>query len=343
MIDSELSLGTEELHGIGQFPRRVLVAEDDTFYRRVLQRLLKGAGFEAEIVSDGLQALKAARLPDAPRLLLLDWMMPGLDGPEVCRRLRAHPPTDQYQYVLLLTAKDAKTDTVAGLEAGADDYLTKPFDSQELLARLRAGLRILELQDKLLEAKKELEYQATHDPLTGLWNRLALKKLLNAELERARRTRSSLTVLMIDLDHFKLVNDHYGHSAGDAVLQQLGRALQSLVRAYDVAGRYGGEEFIVVAQRLSRQEAYDYADRIRRSLSELAIHARVASISITLSLGVAHCESSQQHTADALVRAADAALYRAKAQGRNCVVLVEEPCPESQSGCTPAAQTCALV
>jgi diguanylate cyclase (GGDEF)-like protein len=340
MINSKTA--PHALDFVSSLPRRVLVAEDDGFYRRLLQRLLKGACFEAQVVRDGLEALQAARKPDAPRLLLLDWVMPGLYGPEVCRQLRANPGSERYQYVLLLTAKDAKTDTVAGLEAGADDYLTKPFDSQELLARLRAGVRVLELQDRLLEAQKELEYQATHDPLTGLWNRLAWRPLLNSELERARRTRSSLTALMIDIDHFKSVNDGYGHSAGDTVLRELAQTLQLLVRAYDVAGRYGGEEFILIAQQLSRQDACEYAERIRDTLAKLLIHTEGASISVTVSIGVAHCETAEELTADLLVRAADDALYQAKAQGRNRVVVADEARPAVPAKCAVTGQPCVL-
>lgn len=305
----------------GENNRRVLVGEDDALYRKALQTLLQRANFKVTLVSDGVQALEAARAPNAPRLLILDWVMPGLQGPEICRKLRQAPSTELYQYIVLLSAKDAKADTVEGLEAGADDYLTKPFDPHELLARLRAGTRVLELQDRLLDAGKKLEYQATHDSLTGLWNRLAWIKLVSAEWERACRSGCGITVLMIDIDHFKEVNDTHGHVAGDAVLRAVGGTLGNMVRAYDVAGRYGGEEFIVVASGFNLQASTFYANRIRTAIGGLSVSARTHVISVTVSIGGAYSESPQNCTADELVRSADQALYKSKALGRNCVVV----------------------
>lgn len=301
---------------------RVLVAEDDPVYRRALQTLLARASFAVDTVDNGLDALRACRKPDAPRVVILDWMMPGMSGPEVCRALRAETG-ERYQYIILLTAKDAKTDTVTGLEAGADDYLTKPFDAQELLARLRAGTRILELQDKLLGAKKEMEYLATHDPVTGLWNRTAWNKLLVAEFERAHRNADTLAVLMIDIDHFKLVNDNFGHAAGDAVLENMGEMLRALVRAYDVVGRYGGEEFIIIAQQTSERSTQEYADRIRIALAEAAVDNGNASLTVTVSIGCAFAANLAHCTPEGMIRSADEALYAAKARGRNCVVVTE--------------------
>jgi diguanylate cyclase (GGDEF)-like protein len=322
--------------------RLVLVAEDDAVYRCLLERLLQRASFQVVTVNNGLAALEAAEGEPAPRLLILDWVMPGMDGTEVCRRLRSARKTQPYQYILLLTSRDAKSDTVAGLEAGADDYLTKPFDAKELLARLRAGSRILELQDRLLETYKELEYLATHDALTGLWNRLAWKKLLNAELERAHRNRMSVSVLMIDIDHFKTVNDTYGHSAGDMVLRNIGEALQSLVPSYDHAARYGGEEFIVFAQGLSPDSVHDYAERIRATLAELVTWHEGVVVSVTVSIGGVFTPVLGEHLArDCLVRLADRALYEAKESGRNCVCLEElspvDPLPSEAQRLTPAA------
>lgn len=344
MID--LALFTEPALAAAQTPRQVLLAEDDAVYRRLLQKLLERASFQVVTVADGLAAWQAAQSDPAPRLLILDWVMPGLDGPEVCRRLRASRKTEAYQYILLLTSKDTKTDTVTGLEAGADDYLTKPFDCQELLARLRAGTRILELQDRLLNAQKKLEYEATHDALTGLWNRLAWKKLLAAEFERAHRDATSIAVLMIDIDHFKLVNDTYGHSAGDAVMRNIGDALHSLIRAYDHVGRYGGEEFIVLAQQLSIDGACDYAERIRTTMAQLVTRHEQASIAVTVSIGAVFTNMLEEGVSpDSMVRVADRALYRAKALGRNCVCLenVSPVAPEAVESEEPHAETLQLV
>ena len=301
--------------------RRVLVAEDDAVYRHLLQTLLQRASFEVTTVRDGIAALRSAEAEDPPRLLIFDWIMPGLTGPELCRRLRQRSSTQAYQYIILLTSKDAKTDTVVGLEAGADDYVTKPVDYQELLARLRAGTRILELEDRLLNTRAEMEYLASHDSLTGLWNRLAWKKLLSAEFERAYRNQTSVAVLMLDIDHFKSVNDTYGHCVGDAVLEKIGNALQSLIRAYDHVGRYGGEEFIILAQQLSAETVFEYGERIRAALAHLTVMQNETPIAVTVSIGIAFAEALQQQSPDAMVRMADQALYAAKKQGRNCVFL----------------------
>lgn len=318
-MTEDLSHGKSSLCSARQ--RKVLVAEDDAVYRHLLQTLLQRASFSVKTAADGLAALREAQGEDPPRLLILDWMMPGMSGPEVCRQLRQERAGQPYQYIILLTAKDAKTDTVAGLESGADDYLIKPVDYQELLARLRTGTRILELEDRLLRAQEEMEYQATHDSLTGLWNRPAWKRLLSAEFERAYRNRTSVAVLMIDLDHFKTVNDTYGHTAGDALLTKVGEVFQSLVRAYDHVGRYGGDEFILLAQQLSLDSTFDYAERIRATLAQTQVIHQGLEISLTVTIGAAFAELLDQRSPEPMVRMADRALYKAKAQGRNCVFV----------------------
>src|ERR1700683_4248369 len=222
----------------------VLVAEDDPLYRRALQHLLRGQGYDVEVVTDGREALQRAASANGSLLLILDWMIPGLQGPDVCRSIRARV-SERYQYILLLTARNTTADIVAGLGAGADDYLVKPFNSHELLARVRVGERMLKLQDRLIAAQESLRFQATHDPLTGIWNRGALFELLDAEVERASRKPSPLSMFLIDIDNFKRVNDRYGHLVGDSVLTEVAIRLNAVVRPYDVIGRYGGEEFII--------------------------------------------------------------------------------------------------
>lgn len=297
---------------------RVLVAEDDPLYRRVLQHFLAGKGYVVQLVSDGLQALQDALTPDAPRLLVLDWMMPGLSGPEVCRRLRA-APRDHYQYVLLLTAKHTTADIVEGLEAGADDYLTKPFNVHEFFARMHVGERMIKLHDSLFAAQEALRLQATHDSLTGIWNRGALFELLRAEVERAQRKPASLSLFLIDLDNFKRVNDEFGHLTGDAILHEIAQRLSAAVRAYDIVGRYGGEEFIVAAAELGTELPYQFAERLRLAVSASPVRTPKAEVTVTISIGMVTANPCGQCSIEKLIQSADAALYQAKANGRNRV------------------------
>lgn len=302
---------------------RVLVAEDDPLYRRALQHFLSRKGYDVQLVSDGLQALADATSPDAPRLLVLDWIMPGLPGPEVCRRLRA-TPRERYQYILLLTAKQTTADIVEGLEAGADDYLTKPFNVYEFFARVHVGERMIKLQDRLLAAQEALRFQATHDPLTGIWNRGALFELLHAEAERVQRKATSLSLFLIDLDHFKRVNDDLGHLTGDAILHEVAQRLSAAIRLYDIVGRYGGEEFIVAATDLDAERRHQFAERLRLSVASSPVRTSDSSVSITASIGVATTDSFVECSIEKLLQTADAALYEAKHNGRNRVELAHQ-------------------
>jgi len=297
---------------------RVLVAEDDPLYRRALQHFLAGKGYVVQLVSDGLQALQHALSPDAPRLLVLDWMMPGLAGPEVCRRLRA-TPRDHYQYILLLTAKHTTADIVEGLDAGADDYLTKPFNVHEFFARMHVGERMIKLHDSLFAAQEALRRQATHDSLTGIWNRGALFELLRAEVERAQRKPTSLSLFLIDLDNFKRVNDQFGHLTGDAILHEIAQRLSAAVRVYDIVGRYGGEEFIVAAAELGTVRPDQFAERLRLAVSASPVRTLKAEVTVTISIGMVTANPCGQCSIEKLIQSADAALYQAKANGRNRV------------------------
>ena len=223
----------------------VLIADDDPVSRRLLQVSLTGAGYRVVTAADGSESLRILNREDSPRLVVLDWMMPSLDGVDVCRTVR-RSGREPYLYIILLTAKGQQTEIIEGLEAGADDYITKPYDLQELKARLRAGKRILELQEQLVGAREQLRVQATHDSLTGLFNRPAILEHLEREIVRSNREKKPMAVIMADLDHFKEINDTYGHQAGDCVLQETTRRMASSCRAYDFVGRYGGEEFLVV-------------------------------------------------------------------------------------------------
>ena len=299
---------------------RILIAEDDVITRRTLETLLVKWGYAVVVVRDGVEAWKILQGDAAPRLAILDWMMPRLDGIQICRQARQRPEAP-YVYILLLTAKGNQENIINGLEAGADDYLTKPFHALELKARLRSGRRILELQQQLIAAREAFRLQATHDLLTSLWNHAAILDILQRELERARRESNPLGVVMADLDHFKQINDTYGHMAGDAVLQEVAKRLSASVRPYDSVARYGGEEFLIVAPNCDPGRGLNLAQRLRSSLDQKPIDLPEGLLPLTCSLGVAIGGLASKDNSDSLLRAADAALYRAKANGRNRIEL----------------------
>src|SRR6185436_8047533 len=251
-----------------------------------------------------------------PRLAILDWMMPGMDGLAVCRAVRERDAP--YVYLILLTARDGNDDVVAGLIAEADDYLTKPFDARELNARIQSGERILELEERLLAAERGLRHEATHDRLTGLWNRGMVIDDLDRTVKRVRRTGEHMTVALADVDHFKTVNDTYGHDAGDRVLREVAGRIRASLRDVDAVGRYGGEEFLLVLASRDAEGQVTALNRVCLAVGQTPIaHARV---SVTLSMGAARFITPESDAAS-LIAAADEALYRAKAQGRNCLKL----------------------
>ena len=225
---------------------KILVADDDSVSRHLMQRTLQKFGYEVVLAENGRVAAEILSRSDGPRLALIDWMMPELDGPELCREVRRFHQEGKYIYIVLLTSKQSSEDIVAGLEAGADDYITKPCQPAELRARLHTGCRILSLEEKLVQAREEMRYKATHDALTAIWNRASILSLMHSELERSVRENKSTSVLLCDIDHFKQVNDNHGHLVGDVVLQEVANRLKSIVRSYDAVGRYGGEEFLIV-------------------------------------------------------------------------------------------------
>jgi two-component system, cell cycle response regulator len=301
---------------------RILIAEDDPVSRRLLQSFLVKWGFEVVVAEDGTEALRLLERLDFPRLAILDWMMPGLEGPQVCERIRKET-NRAYVYILLLTARSQKEDLLKGLESGADDYLTKPFDSQELRARLQVGQRILDLQDHLIEAREELLFQATHDALTRISNRGVILDAVTRELSRQVREGGTFGVVLGDLDHFKFVNDRFGHLAGDLVLQEAARRMAATIRPYDVVGRYGGEEFLIVAPSADAQGALALAERIRNAIESQSVRTDAGDVSMTMSLGVAISDPALRVDAIQLFQAADEALYRAKDRGRNRCELAE--------------------
>ena len=297
---------------------KILIAEDETVSRRLLQNTLVKWGYEVVVCRDGQEAWEGLQTQDAPQLAILDWMMPKMDGLLICQELRKRS-AQPYVYILLLTAKSQREDLITGLEAGADDYLTKPFDAPELKAKLRAGMRILDLQTELINAREALRVQATQDPLTGLWNRGAILEALRREIARAKRERNSVAVVMADLDHFKRINDSYGHLAGDAALRQVADRMRSSLRPYDAIGRYGGEEFLILLPGCNIPGAATVAERLMTSIAGQPVDLAGEKLLITCSLGVASNSEAPEADADWLIRAADAALYQAKSAGRDRV------------------------
>jgi two-component system, cell cycle response regulator len=297
---------------------KILIAEDDMLSRMMLQKSLERAGYEVIAVNNGLKALSALNSDDPPRLVLLDWMMPDKDGVEVCREVRCYHER-AYTYLILLSSKEAKQDIVQGLEAGADDYLTKPYNEEELKARLRTGQRILELEDHLVEARESMRFQATHDALTALWNRGVIGELLLREIDRSRREKSCTVIMLCDVDHFKQVNDRYGHGTGDDVLKELARRLQHSVRSYDMVGRFGGEEFLVILNKCDPSSATTRAENLRMAIAKKPFQTRSGPLDITISVGVALSSDFEHESLDEILAATDAALYAAKSAGRNCV------------------------
>lgn len=298
---------------------RILIADDDEISRRMMGMMLKKMGYEVDAAENGRGALDKLLDPDGPRMALLDWMMPEMDGAEVCRKLRA-ASEQQYVYVILLTSKDTREALVEGLDAGADEYLTKPCNSDELKAGLRTRQRILQLEDKLVTARDEMRFKATHDALTSLWNR---GRILEA-LDEALPPVDSMAVLMCDIDHFKAINDKYGHLVGDAVLREMAARLRGGVRSNDLIGRFGGEEFLIVLNGCDANRLPERAEQLRKAVSECGFLADAGKISFTVSIGAVAVDREDAATpSETILNLADAALYQAKREGRNRVVIAQ--------------------
>jgi diguanylate cyclase (GGDEF)-like protein len=297
---------------------RILIAEDDPSFRKFLEELLTMWGYEVTTARNGNEAFLLLTAATAPQLAILDWKMPGMEGIEICREIRKHAG-ESYTYIILLTSQQRDEDLVIGMEAGADDYIFKPFKHNELKVRLRAGRRIIELQNELLTARDILRKKAMHDSLTGLLNHEEILGVLDRELARSERDGVCVSVIMADIDHFKKINDTYGHLAGDAVLRIIAQKMRSMERAYDSIGRYGGEEFLIVLPECCLECAVAFAKRLLSSISKDSIDTPEGLIPVTISLGVAASSSGRRLDEHNLVKSADAALYKAKGNGRNRV------------------------
>jgi two-component system, cell cycle response regulator len=304
---------------------KILVADDDSISRMLVQRTLQTFGYEVILAENGRRAVQILSQSDGPRLALVDWMMPELDGPGLCREIRELHREGGYTYIVLLTSKEGVEDIVAGLEAGADDYLTKPCQPAELRARLRTGCRILSLEEKLVQARDEMHFKATHDALTGLWNRGSILSLMTSELERSFRENQPTSILLCDVDHFKQVNDNHGHLVGDIVLQEIASRLTSTVRSYDAVGRYGGEEFLIVLSHCDELSLEARSEAIRAAVAVSPAVAGNKKLPVSLSVGAVTCRNWDPSVPiERILARADAALYRAKAEGRNRTALANE-------------------
>ncbi len=295
---------------------KLLIAEDDLTSRTMLAAVARKWGFEPIEVEDGEAAWQGMQGDEPPRLLLLDWEMPKLDGLALCQRIRLQH-SDDPPYIILLTARSETADIVEGLGKGANDYIAKPFDNAELQARLQVGRRMLDLQKQLNEAKEALVIQANYDALTGLLNRGAVMTALEQEMARAQRQAQALGVGLCDIDHFKRINDTHGHPAGDAVLREVSRRIAAALMPDDQVGRYGGEEFLILLNTAGDQ-AKNLFERVRRAIADTPFMVEQASLVVTISCGVSlFTPPDDGRDGAALLAAADAALYEAKAAGRN--------------------------
>jgi diguanylate cyclase (GGDEF)-like protein len=296
---------------------KVLIAEDDAVSRHRLQAFLHKWGYPVVVAVDGHEAMRILEQHDRPRLVVLDRMMPHVDGLDVCRAIRA-AGVEPYVYVILLTSQGEQRDMLEGFAAGADDYIIKPFEAEELKARLQTGARIVALQEQLIAAREQLRFMAMHDSLTRVLNRVAFFEMFEHEVARARRRQTSLALIMADVDHFKQINDQFGHLGGDMALREIARRMSSTLRASDAMGRYGGEEFVIVAPECTAADAMTLADRFRTAVCGEPIVVDKGVVTVTMSLGAA--ATRDMDLSDHLLRAADEALYKAKQGGRNRIV-----------------------
>jgi two-component system cell cycle response regulator len=298
-------------------PLRVAIVDDDSAIRRLVRLYLKRSGYDVVECATGEEARQ--QLSTVPwDLVILDRRLPDMDGVVLCQQLKSNPEL-RNRYIIMLTGEDDQEDKVQGLDLGADDYITKPFQAPELLARIRAGKRIVDLQKELMETNRRLELLSITDGLTKLHNHRHFQDELARAFEESVRYERPLSLAIVDLDFFKKVNDSYGHAIGDEVLKAVSRIFQTSIRTTDLAARYGGEEFALMLPETNLEEAVVFAEKIRSLVETTPIETPAGSISATVSIGVSTVPHSRIHSAKELVVAADKALYRAKRNGRNQV------------------------
>ena len=292
---------------------KILLVEDSYIERRKVGSYLTDWGLDYVGVGSGNEAVKLLEGPEPPDLALLDWMLPGMDGIDVLRRIRKLSQGN-YIYTVMLTAKNNKQDRHNAMEAGADDYLSKPVDAAELRSRIMVGKRIVELQ-------RSLRFAATHDFLTNLLNRAEILAALEREFSRGGREDKAATIILADIDHFKRVNDTLGHAAGDEVLKEVARRLKLTLRPYDVVGRYGGEEFLLILPGCNLAVGARRADEIRKLVANTPIETPDGTVSAAVSMGVTATVATRDCSISEFLREADVSLYEAKKNGRNRVEI----------------------
>jgi two-component system, cell cycle response regulator len=297
---------------------KALIVDDSPVYRKLLGQVIALNSCILLVARSGQEAIEIFER-ERPSLVITDWLMPDLTGIELCHKIRA--AGSEYTYIIILTSNAAKKDVIKGFSAGADDYLTKPFDEDELLARIRVGMRLVDLQRQIETKNRLLEELALTDPLTGLPNRRAVVAWSDRQLEAAARHGFSFWVVLMDVDHFKKVNDTYGHGAGDTVLRKFGEILKANTRASEISGRIGGEEFLQIISFADREGIRILTERIRKQVAEEMFCFEGTTLSVTASFGAAGFSGSKAPEFSALVGLADAALYRAKHLGRNRIEI----------------------
>ena len=299
---------------------RVLVADDDMVTRMMLSATLKDWGLEVVEATNGEEALAQLTSADPPKLALVDWNMPIKNGLEVCRELRSGAP-EPYIYTIILTSMNKSEDIVTGLDAGADDYVIKPYNPNELRVRLKAGERITSLQSELVKAKEKLQEQADRDPMTGLYNRRAIQRKFRDQQVDPMTVGNPLSALLLDIDHFKLINDTHGHDVGDLVIIEVGRRIREVVGAGVLVSRYGGEEFLMLLPLTQMEPSQDVAEKLRMAIrSEPLVTPEGTSVSLTVSMGLSSGTLREDDVIETFVKYADEALYEAKEGGRDRVV-----------------------
>jgi len=299
----------------------LLIAEDDKVIRKIIEKAASTLDYNVLIVKDGNEAQDILNREEID-IAVLDWMLPGMEGIDLCRMIRSRE-NSTYTYIILLTSKIDQDDLIEGFSAGADDYVRKPFNSHELIARIKTGKRIIDLQNQLLVTQEQLRLQATHDGLTGLLNRNSILDILETEFERSTRSGSPLGMIMADIDHFKKINDTYGHQAGDEVLKSVASLLKGVVRNYDRVGRYGGEEFIILLPDCNKNTLERIADRLKGRITSEKYLVNGKNLNITISMGISVSGGEEIRSPEAMILRSDNALYKAKRDGRNRWIFAE--------------------